>query len=130
MLSRAGPGAIMTSAMIAVKRVYEPASRGDGERVLVEGLWPRGIKKQDLQMDDWIKAVAPSTELRKWFGHEPAKWAEFQRRYAAELEAEPDAWAPLLARARRGRLTLLFSSRDEEHNNAVALKAFLDRKLR
>ena len=115
--------------MFALKRVYDPAEPADAARFLVERLWPRGIRKQDLAMEAWLTDVAPSTELRKWFKHDPEKWEEFQRRYAAELDANPDAWAPLQKRARRGRVTLLYSSHDEEHNNAVALKRYLESKL-
>jgi uncharacterized protein YeaO (DUF488 family) len=114
--------------MIQVKRVYEPAERGNGARFLVERLWPRGIKKANLKMDGWLKEAAPSTELRKWFAHDPAKWKEFQRRYEAELKQRPDGWQPLLAAARKGSVTLLFSAHDMEHNNAVALKNFLERR--
>lgn len=115
--------------MLRVKRVYEPAEAGDGERFLVERLWPRGMKKESLKMDGWIKEVAPSDELRHWFGHDPAKWAEFQRRYAAELKEHGEAWQPFLEEARQGTVTLLYSAHDEEHNNAVALKAFLEERL-
>jgi uncharacterized protein YeaO (DUF488 family) len=114
---------------IAVKRVYEPPAKSDGARVLVDRLWPRGIKKEDAALDEWTKEVGPSSALRQWFGHEPDKWKEFQRRYRAELDASPDAWQALLARARKGRLTLLFGSREERYNNAVALKAYLEAKL-
>lgn len=115
--------------MIELERVYDHLD-GKGPRYLVERLWPRGVKKEALSMDGWLKDVAPSTGLRQWFGHDPAKWGEFQRRYAEELSANQEAWAPLLAAARKGRVTLLFSSRDLEHNAAVALKAFLERRLR
>lgn len=111
--------------MIQLKRVYEPADAADGARFLVERLWPRGIRKESLQFDAWIKDAAPSTELRQWFSHDPAKWTEFQRRYFAELDAKPEALAPIRAAARKGTVTLLFSSHDEEHNNAVALKTYL-----
>ena len=113
--------------MIQVKRVYEPAEPRDGARFLVERLWPRGLKKEALPLDGWLKDVAPSTALRQWFGHDPARWDEFQRRYAAELGAAPDAWAPLAAAARRGTVTLLYSARDTEHNSAVALRDYLER---
>lgn len=116
--------------MIQLKRVYEPASRADGARFLVERLWPRGIKKEDLKLDGWLKDVAPSTALRQWFGHDPDKWPEFQKRYVEELKQHPEAWKPLLESARRGPATLLYSSHDAEHNNAVALKKFLDKELR
>ncbi len=116
--------------MIQVKRAYEKSSKDDGARFLVERLWPRGIKKENLQIDDWLKDVAPSSELRRWFQHDPAKWNEFRQRYFRELEKHPDAWQALLARARRGRVTLVYSAHDTEHNNAVALKEFLDQKLK
>ncbi|MBP6508806.1 MAG: DUF488 domain-containing protein [Opitutaceae bacterium] len=111
--------------MFAIKRVYETPAAADGQRVLVERLWPRGIKKETLKMDAWWKDAAPSTELRKWFSHDPAKWAEFQRRYRAELKQRPEAWQPILDAAKQGPVTLLFSSHDTEHNNVVALRAFL-----
>ncbi len=110
---------------IAIKRVYDPPAATDGHRLLVERLWPRGMKKEALQLDGWLRDVAPSTELRQWFGHEPARWDGFQRRYHAELEAHPAAWQPILDAAKTGPVTLLFSSRDTEHNNTVALRAFL-----
>jgi len=110
---------------IAIKRVYDAPAATDGHRLLVERLWPRGMKKEALQLDGWLREVAPSTELRQWFGHEPARWDEFQRRYQAELEAHPAAWQPILDAAKAGPVTLLFSSRDTEHNNTVALRAFL-----
>jgi uncharacterized protein YeaO (DUF488 family) len=116
--------------MIQTKRAYEPASKTDGARILVERLWPRGIKKEALSLDTWLKDVAPSTELRQWFQHDPAKWQEFRKRYRRELEANPEPWQRLLSRARRGRLTLVYSSHDQEHNNAVALQEFLAQKLK
>jgi uncharacterized protein YeaO (DUF488 family) len=115
--------------VIRVKRVYEPPSAEDGRRYLVERLWPRGLRKDALPLDGWLREVAPSDALRRWFGHDPARWEEFRRRYAAELDARPDTWRPLLEAARQGPVTLLFSARDTEHNNAVALKAYLDTKL-
>lgn len=111
---------------IRTKRVYEPAEASDGTRFLVERLWPRGVRKADLELTAWIKDVAPSADLRHWFAHDPAKWEEFQRRYAAELDAHPSAWQPILAAARQGPVTLLYSAHDTEHNNAVALKACLE----
>ncbi len=113
--------------MIQVKRVYEPASPRDGKRFLVERLWPRGMKKENLRMDGWLKDVAPSDALRRWFAHDPAKWAEFQRRYRAELRAHSDALDPLVDAARRGSVTLLYSAHDVEHNNAVVLKRYLEK---
>ena len=116
--------------MIQVKRAYDETSKNDGTRFLVERLWPRGVKKEDLKVEAWLKDVAPSTELREWFQHDPSKWAEFRRRYFKELANRPDAWRPLVARARRGRITLVYSAHDTEHNNAVALKEFVEQKLR
>jgi uncharacterized protein YeaO (DUF488 family) len=112
--------------MIALKRVYEPVGSEDGTRFLVERLWPRGVRKDALMLDAWLKDVAPSTELRRWFGHDPDRWQEFCQRYAAELQARPDAWAPIVQAGRSGAVTLLYSSHDTEHNNAVALKAYLE----
>ena len=114
--------------MIQIKRAYDPPSKTDGARILVERLWPRGIKKEALKLDAWLKAIAPSTELRKWFSHDPAKWSEFQRRYQVELCQHPEAWQPILDAAARGKVTLLFSSHDAEHNNVVALKAYLEKQ--
>ncbi|HEV2118454.1 MAG TPA: DUF488 domain-containing protein [Terriglobales bacterium] len=115
--------------MIQLKRAYEPAAKSDGTRYLVERLWPRGVKKESLPVEAWLKDVAPSTGLRKWFSHDPARWAEFRHRYFQELKNNPQAWQPLLAAARRGRVTLVYSSHDTEHNNAVALKEFLQQHL-
>jgi uncharacterized protein YeaO (DUF488 family) len=117
--------------MIQLKRVYDEgaseAQKGDGTRFLVERLWPRGIKKVDLHFDAWLKDTAPSTELREWFNHDPAKWKEFQRRYFAELDKKPEAVEPIRVAMRHGRATFLYSSHDAEHNNAVALKTYLTR---
>ncbi|MGD0743590.1 MAG: DUF488 domain-containing protein [Verrucomicrobiota bacterium] len=115
--------------MIQTKRVYEPVARSDGRRFLVERLWPRGIKKEALSLTGWCKEAAPSHALRTWFNHDPAKWPEFQRCYRAELDRKPEAWRPLLEAASRGNLTLLFSARDTEHNNAVVLKTSLEKRL-
>jgi uncharacterized protein YeaO (DUF488 family) len=114
--------------MIRVKRVYEPPEPVDGTRILVERLWPRGVRKDELALDAWLKEVAPSAELRHWFGHDPTRWEEFQRRYAAELAAQPDACETLQRAADSGVVTLLFSARDVVHNNAAALKSFLERR--
>jgi len=116
--------------MIRVKRVYELPATSDGTRFLVDHLWPRGLKKEAVQVRSWIKAVSPSNELRHWFGHEPAKWKEFQRRYFAELDQKPETWQPLLDATQEGDITLVFSARDEEHNNAVALKSYLEKRLK
>ena len=102
--------------MIRIKRAYEPATRGDGRRFLVERLWPRGVRKETLRLDAWAKEVAPSTTLRQWFGHRADRWAEFQRRYRRELGARRDAWSPLLEASRRGTVTLVYGARDREQN--------------
>ena len=116
--------------MIKLKRAYDSASKDDGIRFLVERLWPRGVKKTALRLDAWLKDVAPSTELRRWFSHDPSKWIEFQRRYSAELNAKPEAVKPILDADWRGEhVTLVYSSHDKEHNNAVALKAYLAAKI-
>lgn len=115
--------------MLKLKRVYEEAEETDGARFLVDRLWPRGMKKEQLRMQAWLKDAAPSNELRQWFGHEPEKWAEFQRRYRAELEANPEAWKPLLEAAQHGDVTLLYSVRHTQLNNALALRSFLEDKL-
>ncbi|WP_066729743.1 DUF488 domain-containing protein [Desulfuromonas sp. DDH964] len=112
---------------IAVKRAYEEPSAKDGRRILVDRIWPRGRSKEVMQLDAWLKEVAPSDELRKWFGHEPEKWPEFKRRYFAELDDHPEAVAELRGLLGRGRVTLVFGARDEAHNNAVALKEYLER---
>ncbi len=115
--------------MIQTKRVYERPARGDGTRFLVERLWPRGIKKEELPMRAWLKEIAPSQELRKWYAHDPSKWREFKRKYFAELNRQPEAWKLVLEAARRGNVTLLYSARDTEHNSAIALKEYLDMRL-
>ena len=115
--------------MIKLKRVYESMGNDDGKKFLVERLWPRGVKKTALANAVWLKDVAPSTELRKWFGHDPKRWEEFQRRYRLELKAHPALLESILEAARRGTVTLLYSSHDTEHNNAVVLRDYLQRKL-
>jgi uncharacterized protein YeaO (DUF488 family) len=115
--------------MIKVRRVYDRPAPGDGARFLVERLWARGVKKEALRLDDWLKEAAPSDALRRWFGHDPAKWAEFQRRYVTELDRKPEAWRPIAEAARRGNVTLLYSAQDTAHNNAVALKAYVEKAL-
>ncbi len=114
--------------MIRTKRVYEPPAPQDGTRFWVERLWPRGIKKEELDAKAWLREVAPSTELRQWFAHDPNKWSEFKRKYYAELNKDPQAWQPILEAAREGSVTLLYSARDTAHNSAVALKAFLEKQ--
>ena len=111
---------------ILLKRVYEPPSQSDGYRILVERLWPRGVSKQDAKIDLWAKETAPSTELRRWFDHDPAKWAEFKRRYFTELRAELESLEPLLERVRAGQVTFVFASRELRFNNAVALKEYVE----
>ena len=115
--------------MIKLTRVYEPPSSADGARYLVERLWPRGMKKTALRIDAWLKDVAPSTTLRRWFNHDPKKWGEFQRRYRRELNANPDALRPILNAAQQGNVALVYSSHDAEHNNAVVLKEYVEEKL-
>jgi uncharacterized protein YeaO (DUF488 family) len=110
---------------IRLKRVYESPAQADGYRVLIDRLWPRGISKADAELDEWAKELAPSTELRTWFGHDPGRFAEFRRRYAAELDRQRPRLAELRRRAKRGRLTLLYSARDREHNDAVVLAGIL-----
>jgi uncharacterized protein YeaO (DUF488 family) len=112
--------------MIQTKRAYEPPEAGDGKRFLVDRLWPRGTRKENLRLDGWLKEIAPSDALRKWFNHDPAKWKEFQRRYFAELK-HSGAWKPLAESAKKSKVTLLFGAKDVEHNNAVALKTFLQK---
>lgn len=116
--------------MIKVRRVYEPQAPDDGARFLVDRLWPRGLKKEALRLDGWLKDVAPSDSLRRWFGHDPKKWAEFQRRYFAELKKKRESWEPILEAARQGNVTLLFGAHDPEHNNAVALRDYLTAELK
>lgn len=115
--------------MIKIKRAYEPPAPDDGRRFLVDRLWPRGVKKEALALEMWAKEAAPSTALRQWYHHDLAKWDEFQARYTAELDANPAAWEPLLQAARQGTITLVYSSRDETHNQAVVLKRYLERQL-
>ncbi len=109
-----------------VKRVYDPPDPNDGTRILVDGIWPRGWTKDALRHDAWLKEIAPSNELRRWFRHEPERWDEFLKRYFAELESKEEIWTPLVDAARKGRVTLLYAARDREHNNALALRLFLE----
>jgi uncharacterized protein YeaO (DUF488 family) len=115
--------------VITLARVYDDGERGKGPGFLIERLWPRGVRRADLKLTDWLKNVAPSDELRRWFGHEPEKWVEFRRRYFAELDEHPEAWSPLRDAAATQDITLLYSSRDAEHNNAVALRDYLTARL-
>jgi uncharacterized protein YeaO (DUF488 family) len=116
--------------MIRLKRAYEPAEASDGHRVLVERLWPRGLRKANAHLDEWLKDVAPSHELRRWFAHDPSRFSEFRERYKRELRAEParTALAGLAKRAARGTVTLVYSAHDEAHNNAVVLARALDQR--
>ena len=110
---------------VRIKRAYEPPTPDDGARILIDRLWPRGVKKEALALTEWTKALAPSTGLRQWFNHDPALWSEFRRRYAAELRQQPEAWEQLRERARHGVVTLVYSAHDEAVNNAVAMREFL-----
>jgi uncharacterized protein YeaO (DUF488 family) len=111
---------------IQLKRAFDPASKEDGCRVLVDRIWPRGLRKEEVQIDDWMKDIAPGTELRKWFRHDPAKWEEFRRRYFAELSHRAELVKKLVEIAKRVPLTLVYSAKEEKHNNAVALREFLE----
>jgi uncharacterized protein YeaO (DUF488 family) len=117
-------------AMIKLKRAYETASPDDGLRILVERLWPRGVTKQKAQIDLWLKDLAPSTELRKWYGHEPAKWPQFRKRYWAELKDRGDLLALLKYVTEEKHVTFVYAASDEERNSAMALKEFLERGKR
>lgn len=124
---RLGIRSYMKVAMIKVKRIYDSltAEPGDGRRVLVDRLWPRGLRKDDVFVDEWMKELAPSTALRKWFSHDPAKWEEFKKRYRQELNEKTELFEHVKTEARYGNITILYSAKDREHNNAVALKEFL-----
>ena len=115
----------ITPATVRQKRAYEPPASSDGTRILVDRLWPRGVRKADAALDGWVKEIAPSTELRKWFGHDPERWPEFRRRYARELDSHADEIERLRALARKAPVTLVFGARDEEHNDAVVLRMVL-----
>ena len=110
-----------------LKRIYDNPAKADGRRVLVDRVWPRGLTKEEAQIDDWMKEIAPSTRLRKWFGHDPARWMEFKKRYAAELKGQREQVKQLAQQARKGTVTLLFGAKDIEHNNAVALKKYIEK---
>jgi uncharacterized protein YeaO (DUF488 family) len=126
-VARPGGGGKLT--MVKTKRVYESAAAADGVRFLVERLWPRGMKKAAVKIDGWLRDAAPSTALRKWFGHDPKRWREFRKRYFRELAAHPAGSAPIVEAARRKTVTLLYSAHDTEHNSALVLKEFLERRL-
>lgn len=129
MTCSANPGADIKAAevvaVIRLRRAYEPAGPRDGRRVLVDRIWPRGVSKDEAAIDEWLKEIAPSDELRKWFGHDPARWDEFRTRYFAELDARPELVAQLRAWADGHLVTLVYGAHDEAHNNAVALKEYL-----
>ncbi|WP_306534272.1 DUF488 domain-containing protein [Geobacter sp.] len=111
--------------MVRIRRIYDEPAAEDGKRILVDRLWPRGIAKEKARIDEWLKEIAPSDELRKWFGHDPARWDEFRERYRRELEAKAEFLDQLRGLTKKGTVTLLFAAKDEEHNNAVALKEIL-----
>jgi uncharacterized protein YeaO (DUF488 family) len=115
----------ISAESIRLKRAYESPSAEDGRRVLVDRLWPRGVKKADATIDHWVKDLSPSTELRKWFGHDPARWQEFRRRYTVELRQRTDGLDRLRDLARRGPITLVYGARDEMHNGAILLRDIL-----
>lgn len=110
---------------VRLKRAYEPRAVGDGTRILIDRLWPRGVSKARAAIDQWMKDIAPSTELRKWFGHEPARWGEFRRRYAEEVRRNAELFSQLRALARAGRVTLVYSAHDEAHNDAIVLRELI-----
>jgi len=112
--------------LLKVKRIYETASSDDGKRILVDRLWPRGIKKSEVKIDEWLKEIAPSDELRKWFAHDPSKWQAFKRKYAHEIEEKSDLIQQLRKETEREAVTLVYSAKDNEHNNAVALKEIIE----
>jgi uncharacterized protein YeaO (DUF488 family) len=116
--------------MVKIKRVYDEVSPDDGERILVDRLWPRGIRKDEAKIDEWIKDIAPGNELRKWFAHDPSKWREFKKRYAEELKGQSNRIELLIKKAKRGNITLIFSARDTEHNNAVVLSELISKRQR
>jgi uncharacterized protein YeaO (DUF488 family) len=114
---------------LKIKRVYEEAGREDGFRILVDRLWPRGLAKERAAVDLWLKEIAPSDDLRKWYGHEPEKWPGFKKRYFSELRGHRELVETIMTKARKGPLTLLFGSKEERYNNAVALKEFIEGEL-
>ncbi len=115
---------------ISIVRVYDKDAKSSGARLLVDRLWPRGVAKKDIDLEQWIKEVAPSTELRKWFDHDPEKWGEFRRRYRTELDKNPDAVERCLEWLRKDNVTLLYGAKDEEHNQAVVLRDYLQEKIK
>ncbi|MFW6066831.1 MAG: DUF488 domain-containing protein [Myxococcota bacterium] len=115
---------------IRLKRAYDAPDRSDGYRILVDGLWPRGVSKDDAEIDAWLKELAPSSSLRKWFDHDPEKWNEFKKRYFRELDRKREVIDQLVDRLAEGQVTFVFGAKDTEHNNAVALKEYIQRRLR
>jgi uncharacterized protein YeaO (DUF488 family) len=120
---------VRAASEISIARAYEAPVKGREARLLVDRVWPRGLRKEDLHLDDWIKEVAPSDALRKWFGHDPEKWEAFRERYRAELDREPEAVEKCLDWCRKGPVVLLYGARDEEHNQAVVLRDYLEEAL-
>jgi uncharacterized protein YeaO (DUF488 family) len=113
--------------MVKIKRIYDPVSSDDGKRILIDRLWPRGVKKEEAKIDEWLRDVAPSNDLRKWFSHDPSKYQEFKKRYVKELEKKSELLERIKKEAKKETVTLLFSAKDTEHNNATALKEILSR---
>jgi uncharacterized protein YeaO (DUF488 family) len=120
---------VATKKTVQVKRAYDPPSASDGVRVLVDRLWPRGLSKTKAAIDLWVKDIAPSVNLRRWFNHDPSRWSEFVKRYSEELDKKQAAVSALIGAVRRGRVTLLFGARDPRHNNAVALHTYLTERV-
>ena len=118
-------GTKIPASHVRIKRAYQPPASTDGLRILIDRLWPRGVSKEKLALDEWMKEIAPSTALRQWFAHDPALWPEFRKRYTAELTTHTALVASLRSRARKGVITLVYSAHDEVHNDAVVLQAFL-----
>jgi uncharacterized protein YeaO (DUF488 family) len=114
---------------IMLKRAYEKPSAEDGKRILVERLWPRGVRKEEAGIDQWLKEIAPSNELRKWYSHDPSKWSEFKRRYWIELDAKKDVLLNIAKQAKEGKVTFVFGSKEEKLNNAAALKEYIESQL-
>jgi len=128
--ARRAPDRAQKAHVLQLKRVYEPAAPSDGRRILVDRLWPRGLTKEKAALDEWMKEIAPSTDLRRWFAHDPEKWPEFQKRYRQELRAHADLVREIATRASRGRVTLLYGARDEVHNEAVVLAAVIRSRMK
>lgn len=114
----------------SLKRVYEKPSPNDGKRILVERLWPRGLKKEDAKVDEWLREIAPSTKLREWFGHDPEKWSEFEERYWKELKKKEEIVSKLVKEIKGKQITFVFAAKEEKHNNAVAIKEYIERRVK